>query len=113
MREVASIGLGWGLFEALVVYLIPVVPFMGFLNPTALLLGAMERNSAIAIHVGLSFVIAKAMKNRWLIITALLAHYLVDAMASIMLRLHGPLLAELVISLMALALLIPSILSYK
>ncbi|MCD6511394.1 MAG: YhfC family intramembrane metalloprotease [Thaumarchaeota archaeon] len=113
MREVASIGLGWGLFEALVVYLIPVMPSMGLSTPMALLLGAIERNSATAIHVGLSFVVTKALKNRWLILTALLAHYLVDAIASIVLRLHGPLLAELVISLMALALLIPSILSYK
>ncbi len=59
-------GLGWGLFEALLIYAFTIGSYILLNQPVLLsvsLLGAFERNIAILLHVALSFIVFKALKN--------------------------------------------------
>jgi uncharacterized membrane protein YhfC len=81
-RHVLSMGLGWGLGEAVLIYTVSVVSavyFRGFSPPhTSLLLGALERNIATALHVGLTFMIWRAEADLRFLPVAMGIHFLID-----------------------------------
>jgi uncharacterized membrane protein YhfC len=70
-RHVLAFGLGWGFFEAVLIYavnlLVATYTLGGDVPFLRLLAGATERNSAIILHVGLTFIIYKAVVSRKLV----------------------------------------------
>lgn len=64
INAVAAIGLGWGLVEALIIYVlqVPISASLYGYNWIVFLPGAIERNAAILFHVSLSFIAALAMR---------------------------------------------------
>jgi uncharacterized membrane protein YhfC len=81
-RHILSMGLGWGLGEAVLIYTVSVISavyFRGLSLPhTSLLLGALERNIATALHVGLTFMIWKAEADLRYLPVAMGIHFLID-----------------------------------
>jgi uncharacterized membrane protein YhfC len=81
LRHVLSFGLGWGFGEAVLIYVYPIVAayLQGRSIPvSSLLLGALERNIAIALHVGFAFLIFRAATQLRFLWVAIIAHFLVD-----------------------------------
>ncbi len=83
VRGALSLGLGWGLVESLIIYLIPayvagVTMSYSWLD---LLPGAIERNSAVMIHVSLSLLLSRDVKDLRLLIIAIVLHTLVNSVA--------------------------------
>jgi uncharacterized membrane protein YhfC len=96
-KHALCFGLGWGLCEALLVYVLTVLAYgvfydlliailpPGSLPPEAVLtfsfmLGAVERNIAILFHVSATIIVALAVWHRQFLyaLVAILAHFLFD-----------------------------------
>lgn len=81
-RHVLLFGLGWGFGEAVLIYALPIVSAVylrGLSLPfTSVLLGALERNMAIAIHVGMTFMILQAVTDVRYLFIAIGVHFTVD-----------------------------------
>jgi uncharacterized membrane protein YhfC len=81
-KHILSMGLGWGFGEALLIYAVNIV-FAVYLKGqtipiSSLMLGALERNVAIALHVGLTFVIWTAVNDSRFLLVAIGIHFLID-----------------------------------
>jgi uncharacterized membrane protein YhfC len=67
-ESLLSFGLGWGIGEALILYVpsILALPFLSETIPSFLqiLPGALERNIAIAAHLGLTFLVLQSVRGR-------------------------------------------------
>ncbi|MFX1576534.1 MAG: YhfC family glutamic-type intramembrane protease [Promethearchaeota archaeon] len=102
LKHALCFGLGWGLCEALLLYVLTVLTY-GFLYewlitiitlPTesefifSFLLGAVERNIAIAFHVSATILVALAVWHRRYIfaVLAILFHFLFDFIPMILLQ---------------------------
>ncbi|MEM0361811.1 MAG: hypothetical protein QXT01_05585 [Sulfolobales archaeon] len=75
-----SLGLGWGLSEALNIYTIPALitaTLMGY-SWLDLLPGAVERNSATLLHVSLSLLLSKNARDLRLLFAAIFLHTLLN-----------------------------------
>jgi len=83
-RHVLSFGLGWGFGEAVLIYavnMLAAVYFLGYdISFSEMLAGAVERNFAVMLHVGLAFVVYKAIISRKiaLFLVAIALHAIVD-----------------------------------
>jgi uncharacterized membrane protein YhfC len=84
-RSILSFGLGWGISEASIIYgaaaifAIITTPSISFFD---LLPGAVERNSAIMLHVALSLLVLKAAKgHKRFLFLAMFIHASDDAFA--------------------------------
>lgn len=101
VRSQLALGLGWGLTEALLVYTIPVVlsvPVYGY-HWVDLLPGALERNSAIVIHLSLTMLLSKNPRSYKLLATSIVLHSIVNLLAvTALLTLVSVWLVELVIA---------------
>jgi uncharacterized membrane protein YhfC len=83
-RHVLSFGLGWGFFEAVLMYavnMLATIYVLGYEIPFLdMLPGAVERNFAVMLHVGLTFIVYKAVISRkiaWVPV-AIALHAIVD-----------------------------------
>ncbi|MEM2079908.1 MAG: hypothetical protein QW104_04415, partial [Nitrososphaerota archaeon] len=96
-----TIGLGWGLSEALLVYAIPVTlsaPVYGY-DWVDLLPGALERNSAILIHLSLTVLLSRNPRSARLLVASAVLHSLSNlAAVAALLVLEDAWLVELVIA---------------
>lgn len=79
-RGATSLGLGWGLTEAVLIYALPVV-VAGDYGLAELLPGAVERNSAVAIHTSLALLISTNPGSLRLLMTAIALHTAVNCLA--------------------------------
>ena len=81
-KHILSFGLGWGFGEALLIYaaaVISAVYMQGESLPfTSFLLGALERNITTAVHVGITFVIFRAVTKLRFLYLAIGIHFIVD-----------------------------------
>ncbi len=81
-RHVLSFGLGWGFGEAVLMYAIAIVSatyFQELFIPlSSVLLGALERTITMVIHVGLTFLIFRAMTAPRVLFVAIGAHFVVN-----------------------------------
>ena len=82
-RHVLSFGLGWGFGEALLMYALAIFAALymqrgGSLTPMSLLLGALERNMAITMHVGLTFLIFRSMTDVRFLFAAIGTHFMIN-----------------------------------
>lgn len=93
LRHALSFGLGWGFGEAVVIYAVAVVSLVylqGVPVPfTSLFLGALERNMATAIHVGLTFLIFRAVTDVRFLFVAMGTHFMIDFVGISLLLLTG------------------------
>ncbi|MCS7099331.1 MAG: YhfC family glutamic-type intramembrane protease [Sulfolobales archaeon] len=103
-RVVLSFGIGWGLAEALLVYSIPAALY-GFTQTYSwvdLLPGALERNSAIVIHVSLTLLLSRGIGRLSLLAASVLLHSALNSAAVAALHtLRNVWLVELVIAVLS------------
>jgi uncharacterized membrane protein YhfC len=102
LKHTLCFGLGWGLSEALLLYVLTVLAY-GFLYEWLLtiitlppesslyfsfILGAFERNIAIAFHVSATILVALAIWHRRFLfaLLAILSHFLLDFIPIMILR---------------------------
>lgn len=111
LRGFTSLGLGWGLTEALLIYAVPVYVssmifnYYGLLD---LLPGALERNSAIIIHLSLTLLMSLRIGSIKLLILAVILHSLINYLAVSSLILLGNVwYVEGIIALISLSIFIP------
>jgi len=98
-----TFGLGWGLFEALVIYCfnVPLIIALGSYTVIGLMAGAIERNIAILIHVTMTLLIALSIalaKLRYFVLAVTL-HALIDCMGITTLLIKNPLIIETLIAI--------------
>ncbi|MCX8185431.1 MAG: hypothetical protein RMI56_03090 [Sulfolobales archaeon] len=83
LRGVLSLGIGWGLTEALFLYSIPAALY-GVAQTYSwvdLLPGALERNSAILMHLSLTLLLSRDTKRYRLLAASILLHSLLNSTA--------------------------------
>ncbi len=96
--RIISMGIGWGLFEAILTYVISMISVLviilyqievpDFEIPSQKellmggLIGAYERNVAIAIHVGFTIIVTASLMNRKWLGFAIIYHSLIDFIAA-------------------------------
>lgn len=84
-RHVLCFGLGWGFGEALLLYAAAIVSavYISQLQLTFLemLPGAIERNSTVALHIGWTFIVFKALTERRFVFVAIALHAAIDFIA--------------------------------
>ncbi len=111
--RVVVIGLGWGVFEAFIVYAIPVLVSYSIYGYEWFLYmsGAIERNVSILFHVSLSFLVTiSVLEDRLFLLLAICLHFLVDSLATLTMELFvNPWIVELFITLYVLAISVPVI----
>lgn len=80
-----TFGLGWGVAEALVIYLPSVLlsPTVSSLVLLDLLPGVLERYMAVLAHVALTFIVIKAISYREYLVVAIVAHAVLDWIAGV------------------------------
>jgi len=113
VRDAVSLGLGWGVTEALLIYVaaLPIAAMRG-LGYHQLLPGALERNSAIAFHALVSIVVAYAAARRSIpvLVGAMAMHSGLNAAAVLLLAyLRNPWAVE---GAIALSLSVPAAAAY-
>jgi len=113
LRSSASIGLGWGLTEALMIYALQV-PFAAAMTGydwTVFVPGAVERNIATAFHLAMTLMISLTVIGRPLALllpTTILLHFLLNTAATfIAMLLEGPWIIEGSLALIVLAMVMP------
>lgn len=88
-EHILSMGMGWGLMEAVVIYAGAVFTNIIMINYPVTLLellpGAIERNSAVLLHLGYSYMILKSLKSKKYLFLAIAGHALVDFFAVVLL----------------------------
>ncbi|MEM3848804.1 MAG: YhfC family glutamic-type intramembrane protease, partial [Zestosphaera sp.] len=102
------LGLGWGLVEALLLYVIPVLTYShmryGLLD---LMPGAVERNVAITAHVAFSTLVARSLSNIKYLLLAVVTHGTLNMAGVMTLELtNNPWLTEASLALIVTALII-------
>lgn len=113
LRSSVSIGLGWGLTEALIIYALQV-PFAAAMRGhewTVFIPGAVERNIAIAFHLGMTLLISLTVIGRPLALllpTTISLHFLLNAAATfIAIQLEDPWIIEGSLALIVLVIVVP------
>ena len=111
---VESFGSGWGLTEALIVFGIqtPLITGLRTVSLSNLLAGSIERNTAIILHLTLTFLIGYGIitKNKWFLAEAIFIHSATDLLAGeLTLITHNVWLIELSLGLITLSLAAPVI----
>jgi len=98
-----AFGLGWGLFEALVIYCfnVPLVIALGRYTVMSLMAGAIERNIAILFHVTMTLLIALsiALARLSYYVLAVTLHALIDCLSITTLFIKNPLVIETLIAI--------------
>jgi len=110
LRGFTSLGLGWGLTEALLIYAVPVYVTSTMFNYGLidLLPGALERNSAILIHLSLTLLMSLRIGSIKLLVLAVTLHSLINYLAIFSLTMLGNVwYAEGVVALISLSIFIP------
>jgi len=112
LANILSVGLGWGLTEALLIYAmqVPISAIMFGYDWVKFLPGAFERNIAIALHIGMSFLTIPAILggNIIYLILAIATHTIVDALAAYtMMLLKNLWITEAITALVVIAVVIP------
>lgn len=105
-KGAVSLGLGWGFSEALNIYAIPVyfTSIMIGYNWLDLLPGAIERNSAVLLHVSLSILLSVNPNDIRLLIASILTHTLVNIVGVLsLMMLRDVWLVEAIIALTVLS----------
>ncbi|MCS7108507.1 MAG: hypothetical protein RMH77_03025 [Sulfolobales archaeon] len=105
-KGAVSLGLGWGFSEALNIYAIPVyfTSIMVGYNWVDLLPGAIERNSAVLLHVSLSILLSVNPNDIRLLIASILTHTLVNIVGILsLMMLRDVWLVEAIIALTVLS----------
>ncbi|MET1101625.1 MAG: YhfC family glutamic-type intramembrane protease [Pyrodictiaceae archaeon] len=117
LYKCASIGLGWGLAEALIVYVlqVPLASSIYGYSWVDLLPGAVERNTAMIFHLSMTLLaVAAATRNSRIILAAITMHTLLDMAAGLVaLHISNPWIIEGVIGLLALSLIVPVVVYTK
>ena len=113
-RVIKVFGVGWGLTEALIIFAAsaPLVAGLRSASLNTLLAGAVERNSAIILHLGLTFIIGYGIlrRNKWFLAMAIILHSTVDFVTGeIALNTHNVWVVELLIALIVLSIAVPVI----
>ncbi|MCX8205307.1 MAG: YhfC family glutamic-type intramembrane protease [Candidatus Nezhaarchaeota archaeon] len=106
LRGAAALGLGWGLTEALLVYAIPagLAAAAGRYGWTDLLPGALERNSALLIHLSLAMLLSWDPRSLKLLAASIVIHSAANSVAVTSLYLLRDVwLVELIIALFSAA----------
>lgn len=85
-KSVLSFGLGWGVGEAIILYVPAVasIPLLADAAPsiTEMILGAIERNLAILAHVSFTFIVLRAFsRGKTFLALAILLHFALNAIA--------------------------------
>jgi len=113
LRSWASMGLGWGLAEALVIYAlqVPFVATMTSYDWAVFVPGAVERNIAMAFHLAMTLLISLTVIGKPLVLllpTTISLHFLLNVTATfIATRLENPWLVEGLLALMTLDIVAP------
>ena len=85
LKNVLSLGLGWGFMEALLIYILEVLPllYLGYkLTLMDILPGVVERNIAVLLHVSLTFIVFNAfIAGKKFLLIAVAFHSLIDFIA--------------------------------
>ena len=92
-RHVLCFGLGWGFGEALLLYAAAIVSavYLSRLQLTFLdmLPGAIERNLTVALHIGWTFIVFKALAERKFVFVAIALHAAIDFIAVTAFQIFG------------------------
>jgi uncharacterized membrane protein YhfC len=110
LKGFTSLGLGWGLTEALIIYAVPAYMLGTVLNYGLLdlLPGALERNSAIIIHLSLTLLMSLRVGSFKLLVLAITLHSLINYLAVSTLSILGNVwVAECLIAVISLSVFIP------
>lgn len=113
LRSWASMGLGWGLAEALVIYAlqVPFVAAMTGYDWAVFVPGAVERNIAMAFHLAMTLLISLTVIGKPLVLllpTTISLHFLLNVTATfIATQLENPWLVEGLLALTTLAIATP------
>ncbi len=106
-----SLGLGWGLAEALIIYVlqVPLASAVYGYNWVELLPGAVERNTAIVFHLAMTLVATiAATRSPWIVLIAITMHTLLNITAGLaVLYMSDPWIIEGVLGLLVSILIIP------
>jgi len=119
--EIISFGIGWGMFEVFLIHTlswvnimlaimlgIPIPGLTPLPTPDALfwtgLIGSYERNLAVAFHVGVTLIIAKALTDRKFLGVAIVAHALLDFITVYFAIIFGVYVAEAILFVLVVAL---------
>jgi len=110
LGHVLSFGLGWGFGEAALIYALPIVSavyLQGASIPfSSLLLGALERNITMVIHVGLTFVIFRAVTDVKFLFVAIGTHFAVNFVGVSLFLLTGNVWATYLVALVVALILV-------
>jgi len=113
LRSWTSMGLGWGLTEALVVYAlqVPLVAAMVDYDWIVFVPGAVERNIAIVFHLAMTLMISLTVVKKPLVLllpTTTSLHFLLNVAATfIAMQLRDPWIVEGLLALIVLVVAIP------
>jgi len=112
LRSSISIGLGWGLTEAVIIYAlqVPVASITRGYEWTAFIPGAIERNIAIVFHLSMTLLLLVAIVRRFklLLLIAIFLHVLLNVVGVFtMLMLGNPWITECIIALLVLMMIVP------
>jgi uncharacterized membrane protein YhfC len=110
LKGFTSLGLGWGLTEALIIYAVPAYMLGTVLNYGLLdlLPGALERNSAIIIHLSLTLLMSLRVGSFKLLVLAITLHSLINYLAVSTLSILGNVwVVECLIAVISLSVFIP------
>ncbi len=82
VRRTICMGIGWGLLEAVLLYVVNLVAAAYLLGYEAgfldLLPGAVERNIAIVFHTALALIVFKALESKEYLLVAIALHAVLD-----------------------------------
>jgi len=92
--SILSFGLGWGIGEAIIIY-VPAIASLPLLSPSVptlleILPGALERNLAIITHLALTLIVIKGIsKGKIYLVLAMALHFLVNLVGVTTITLTG------------------------
>ena len=92
--SILSFGLGWGIGEAIIIY-VPAIASLPFLSPSVptlleILPGALERNLAIMTHLALTLIVIRGIsKGKIYLVLAMALHFLVNLVGVTTITLTG------------------------
>ena len=112
--EIVSFGIGWGVFEILILHTRRWISYLSdilvpdLFQPAPIeffmlgLVGSFERNLAVALHIGFTVMIVKALQDRRLLLPAMVLHVLIDLVVGLsapflLVTIQGVLVLELIV----------------
>ncbi len=106
-KQIMSFGIGWGIGEAIEVYVIAMIPYLSAnISDPIILIGAIERLIAITFHTSMAFFIYKCVKdkNDLYLIGAILIHFAYDYISVLIIYYVSLILGEIVVAIMTIIL---------